>query len=100
MDDIYKSAMRIIESHDGEDFSGLFLTAKTISLVEMDLFDLHAIPLTEFIKIKIEHFLGEGKIAQYNQKKYGEENAIKYGHVLENLLKNEENTRRENETKN
>ena len=80
--------MKVIENHKGEDFSDLFLTVKTVCLTEMELFELHAIQLNEFIKIKISHFTGTGQIAKCNQRKYGQENAIKYGKVLKELLEN------------
>ena len=90
VEDIYKSAMKMIEIDRGDDNSDLLLTVKTICLTEMELFDLHAISLADFIKVKISHFSGEGKIAQYNKKKYGEKNTIKYVQVLKELLKNNE----------
>ena len=90
VEEIYKSTMKVIEIHKGDDLADLFLTVKTMCLVEKDLFELHTVSLNVFIKIKISHFSGEEKIAQYNKKKYGEKNTIKYVQVLKELLKNNE----------
>lgn len=101
VEDIYKSAMRVFENHRGGDFSDLLPTVKMVILAEMELFELHALPLEEFIKIKISHFSGDGKIAKYNCLKYGEVNVLKYCETLKELLKiTEKQQGGENETNN
>ena len=90
MFEIYKNAIEVVANDGNKDISDKLLTVKTVCLTEMTLFDLFAISFVDFVKLKISHFLGDGIMAEYHQKIYGRENAIKYGKLLEELLKNKE----------
>ena len=93
VNDMYKAVMKTVSSIKYDEGKSFMLSVETICLAEMELFELHAISLEDFIKIKIEHITGEGKIAQYYKEKFGGVFADIYGETLKNILKNkEENT--------
>lgn len=65
-------------------------TIETTCLAEMEIFELWAIAISDFIKIKISHFSGDGRIAKLNIKRYGEKPCVAYVEILKKLLKKKE----------
>lgn len=84
---IYNATWDLFALKTENDISDLLQTVKTICLTEMELFELHEISLRDFIKLKITHFSGEGKIARYNEVKYGKHFLFIFCLALKELLK-------------
>lgn len=88
MHSIYKSIMELVMIEGCEDTA--LQTIETACLAEMEMFDLWAITMKEFIRIKISHFSGDGRIAQENIKQYGKKPVEAYVEILKKLLKKKE----------
>ena len=88
MHNINKSIMELVMIEGNEETA--IQTIETTCLAEMEIFELWAIAISDFIKIKISHFSGDGRIAKLNIKRYGEKPCVAYVEILKKLLKKKE----------